>query len=240
MLKIYVCEDNPRLLEAYFQLAKKAILLKDWNIQMGAAASGPGELLSSLPDGEDGGLYFLDIELGAGQNGFELAREIRRKDPKAFLVFLTSHSEWALETFRYRLEAMDFIVKTEDEEALRQRMYACIQSAYERFQAWNVDRDALLNLKSGEKELFLPCSQVLYITSSEIPHHIVLHTLDSLYDVIGSLKEIQTKHPSIWIFCHRSLLVNRNHIREKNLLRRTLLLDNGELLPCSIRSFKEL
>lgn len=240
MLKIYVCEDNPRLLEHYFCLAKRAILLKDWAVQMGCAASTPKELLASLPENGCSGLYFLDIELGAGINGFELANEIRKKDPKAFLVFLTSHSEWALETFRYRLEAMDFIVKTEDEEALRQRMYACIQSAYERFQAWNVDRDALLTLKSGEKELFLPCSQVLYITSSEIPHHVVLHTLDSFYDVIGSLKEIQAKHPSIWIYCSRSLLVNRNHIREKNLLRRTLLLDNGETLPCSIRSFKEL
>ena len=46
-------------------------------------------------------LYLVDIDLGIGMNGLELAGEIRKKDENAQIVFLTSYSEFALEGYEY-------------------------------------------------------------------------------------------------------------------------------------------
>ena len=44
-------------------------------------------------------------------SGLELAVKLREYDPRGFIVFITAHDDMMFETFRYRLEALDYIVK---------------------------------------------------------------------------------------------------------------------------------
>ena len=46
-------------------------------------------------------LYFLDIELGCDENGFDLAAQIRESDKNAQIVFLTSYADYALKGYEY-------------------------------------------------------------------------------------------------------------------------------------------
>lgn len=55
---------------------------------------------------------FLDIEIkGEEKKGLEIAKEIRKKDPHATIVFVTTHSEFMPITFQYKVAALDFIDK---------------------------------------------------------------------------------------------------------------------------------
>ena len=56
-------------------------------------------------------LYLLDINLGNGMSGLELAGQIREKDEKAQIVFLTFYSEFALEGYEYH--PLHYILKSE-------------------------------------------------------------------------------------------------------------------------------
>ena len=57
-------------------------------------------------------LFFLDIEIkGEEKKGLEIAKEIRKKDPHATIVFVTTHSEFMPITFQYKVAALDFIDK---------------------------------------------------------------------------------------------------------------------------------
>ncbi|MBA5760556.1 response regulator, partial [Escherichia coli] len=65
----------------------------------------PFELVSRMPRHQGMGLYFLDIDLGQpDMNGFELAQEIRKFDPRGFIIFITTHAELSYMTFTYKVE----------------------------------------------------------------------------------------------------------------------------------------
>ena len=54
----------------------------------------------------------MDIELGNGMTGLEFGRLLRKTYPNRGLVFLTSHTEFALES--YEIEADQYILKEND------------------------------------------------------------------------------------------------------------------------------
>ena len=52
------------------------------------------------------------------RKGLDIAKEIRKKDPNATIVFVTTHSEFMPVTFKYRVAALDFIDKALNDEFL--------------------------------------------------------------------------------------------------------------------------
>ena len=66
--------------------------------------------------GEEGDLFFVDIELGDGITGLEFGRILRKKYPNRGLVFLTSHKEFAMES--YEIEADQYILKEQMDKRL--------------------------------------------------------------------------------------------------------------------------
>ena len=64
-------------------------------------------------------VYILDIELPDG-NGLELAKEIRKIQERAYIVFLTAYEKYAL--FGYEVRAFHYIIKENMEKKLVQTM----------------------------------------------------------------------------------------------------------------------
>ena len=82
-------------------------------------ASSPDGLLSSLAPKAETAVYFLDIQLHSDIDGIELASMIRQNDPRAFIIFTTTHSETAMTTFRYQVEPLDFLIKDDPQYAVQ-------------------------------------------------------------------------------------------------------------------------
>ena len=84
---------------------------------------------SKLPD-----IYFLDIQLSSkpdDKNGIELANLIRNKQKTAQIIFITTHDELALLTFEYQIEALDYIVKSNEEAKIQTKITQDLEkSAY--------------------------------------------------------------------------------------------------------------
>lgn len=244
MLQIFFCDDNPFQLKLYTELAQKCILLQNWDIKITYSALTPEDLLTRLPSRENTGLYFLDIEFTATpsncQDGFQLANEIRKRDPRCFLVFITSHLERTMEVFQNQLEALDFICKTDDHEVMKQRIFQCIRTAWTRYQLLSQENEHIFKLRQGSVIQFLPCSEIFYIEASEIPHRILLHTVSSVFDTSGHLVDILKEYPNDFLRCNRSTLINARQVKELHLIPRTLLLQDGTALPVSVRCLNEL
>ena len=62
-------------------------------------------------------LAFLDIELGGGMNGLELASRIRDKNPDIMFIFITGDESYAMEAIKH--DAAGYIVKPYSSESLR-------------------------------------------------------------------------------------------------------------------------
>lgn len=89
--------------------------------------SNPRKLYEAIREKGDHQLFFLDIEIqGESRKGLELATEIRQKDPNAVIVFVTTHSEFAPISYKYKVSALDFIDKSVDTEQFKEQIEECI------------------------------------------------------------------------------------------------------------------
>ena len=67
-------------------------------------------------------LYFLDIHIQDNEYcGLEIAQKIREANPYAIIVFITTKSEFASITYRYKVSALDFIDKNLNEDLFRSK-----------------------------------------------------------------------------------------------------------------------
>lgn len=84
MLSIYLCEENEAEMEYFEEIIRKYLLCRDWDIQFVGAFTSPDELLQRVKESKSTGIYFLDVDFGLGEDndGFVLARNIRKCDPR--------------------------------------------------------------------------------------------------------------------------------------------------------------
>ena len=86
---------------------------KETNIPISYKTTGKvREFMEYVEHDEVNQLYFLDIDInGIERKGFEVAQFIRHRNPYAIIVFITSRSEFATLTYKYKVSALDFIDK---------------------------------------------------------------------------------------------------------------------------------
>lgn len=74
-------------------------------------------LLDKMAAGQKYDLYFLDIKI-SDLNGIELAKKIRELQSSAYIVFLTSYTEFALESYDLKIRAYHYIMKDNMKETI--------------------------------------------------------------------------------------------------------------------------
>lgn len=154
MLPVFICEDNRMQRERLTKYIEDYIMVEHFDMKLELSTGDPFELVSRMPTHQGMGLYFLDIDLGQpDMNGFELAQEIRKFDPRGFIIFITTHAELSYMTFTYKVEALDYIIK-DDIDLLHDRVLACMKQAEERISNDKICR-SILRLKCRIRRLFM-------------------------------------------------------------------------------------
>jgi two-component system response regulator AgrA len=234
MIHIYLCEDNKKQLDRWEDIIEKYLIMNPTESKLFCSASKPEDLLSIRRRSSTTGLYFLDIDLQANKNGIELAQEIRKYDPRGYIVFVTTHSEMAVLTFRYKVEAMDFIAK-DDTDTLPEQICSCIQNAERNYKALLDSSNRLLSIKVDKDSLVLDQNDIVAITTGDDSHKLTIHTKTGIRQISGSLKEFHATLNSGFCQCNRSTIVNLKHVLKYSRENAMLLMDNKETYSVSIR-----
>ncbi|MCI9442827.1 MAG: response regulator transcription factor [Ruminococcus sp.] len=239
MLKIYVCEDIEVQRDKIQQVIENIVLMEDLDMELSCVSENPYRILEKVKETKEVGIYFLDIELGTDMTGLTLAQEIRKYDPRGFIIFITTHSEMSYMTFIYKLEALDFILK-DDPEQLGKRVYECILKANQRFASVNNKVQANFSVKVNEKVYTVDYDEILFFETSPNVHKIILHCKNRQMEFLGKIKEIEKEVDERFYRCHRSFLVNKDHIREIDFQKRVIYMVNGDECLLSSRMMKGL
>ena len=239
MLKIYVCEDIEVQRDKIQQVIENIVLMEDLDMELSCVSENPYRILEKVKETKEVGIYFLDIELGTDMTGLTLAQEIRKYDPRGFIIFITTHSEMSYMTFIYKLEALDFILK-DDPEQLGKRVYECILKANQRFASVNNKVQANFSVKVNEKVYTVDYDEILFFETSPNVHKIILHCKNRQMEFLGKIKEIEKEVDERFYRCHRSFLVNKDHIREIDFQKRVIYMVNGDECLISSRMMKGL
>lgn len=237
VLPVYICEDEEQIREAERVYIEKKILIEGYDMEIVACTGSPEELLEALSGEQNRGIYFLDVELrGAFMDGFELGQRIRKKDARGFLIYVTAYQELAFETFRYHLEALDYICK-QDETQMYAGISHCLKVVTERMSEEKGRQQAYVTIKVLDVVRHIPVDEILYFSTTGRTHRIELHTERERLDFIGSMQELEQELGSRFLRIHRGCLVNADQIAGIDGKQKEILLQNGERCTFS-RSMK--
>ena len=235
MLPIYICEDEATIRQHIFShISDYYAFHQELEKPKISVFSDPHGLLASLPAISDMGIYLLDIQLNSDIDGLGLAKAIRRHDPRGFIVFITSHTEYAPKTFKLQVEAFGYINK--DSPKLNSLISITLSKIHERyalFQQGSLDNPRL-EFKCNRHIYYYFANELISIMTTEYSHRIKIFTIDGSMDLSGSLNKIKRSLPaSHFIQCHRSYIINKNHVRSYDTESHTIELSNHMKVPVS-------
>lgn len=239
MLSIFVCEDNEVQRNEITNYIKNYIDMQDYDCKFELASESPNDILDFLQNHtKTNGMYFLDVELNAEINGIVLGAEIRKYDPNAKIVFITTHAELTYLTFLYKVEAMDYIPK-DNRINLQRKITECIDVAIDRHINSVMPNDDVLIVKSGNTDVKLEISKLQFIESSPIPHKLIAHLDNRIVEYYGKIKDLEANSECLYR-CHQSYVVNVKNIEKIDTKKRKVIMVDGEICFVSVRYLKGL
>lgn len=122
-IRITVVEDEEHFAKHLVRCLEEWSRKAEWNVKI-EQYGGAEPLLVRLDSDMLDDVYILDVEMPY-MNGIQLAQCIRRKDPDAYIVFLTAHEEWALQG--YDVQACGYVLKEKYSDKLQRILQEIIE-----------------------------------------------------------------------------------------------------------------
>lgn len=240
MLPVYICEDDAQIRSALKVFLEKQILIQGYDMEVVLCSAHPQEILDAAGQARQRGIYFLDVELkGEALDGFGLGQKIREFDSRGFLIYVTAFKNLAFETFRYHLEALDYIYK-ENPEKMYEGIARCLAVITERVYREVCPQREYFTVRIMDVVKHVPLDEILYFETAGRTHRIELHAVHDRMDFIGSIQELEKQLAGRFLRVHRACLVNLEKIAGLDLKNREIHLDNGEKCIFSRTAKKQL
>ena len=165
--------------------------------------------------------YFLDVMMPR-MDGMTAAQEIRAFDPDAKLVFLTSFSEYAYQS--YRVRAYDYLLKPVQKETLTELL--------DRMRAEEAEAEACIDVQNGRSIFRIPYARLacLEVNQKKLFFYLTDGQVRTIPGTIAGFEAGLLARPE-FIKIHRSYIVNLNQISE--LSPEGCILFSGKNLPVS-------
>ncbi|WP_125606921.1 response regulator transcription factor [Lapidilactobacillus bayanensis] len=237
-MNIFVLEDDLLQREAIAADLQRLAAANHIKIDQFTATSHRDELLAAIAGRDPQQIYFLDLEIkGVRQAGLEVAKAIRAKDNLGTIVFVTTHSEMAPVTFKYKVAALDFVDKDQSEEDFQQQLLTNL--LYVRDQRQTVAEIHYFYFENKTRTVRVPFDEILYFETSEQAHKIVLFTTNQRIEFYANLNAIVRSEPELMLI-QRSCAVNVNRIVSYDKSNMKLTLSDGTEFPVARRKIGKI
>ena len=222
-MEIFVCDDEAVYRDAVINCInrwKKSSGHSDILIKLFSSSE---ELLDYYENYTDVDLIFLDIKIPQEINGIKIARKIREINNKVYIVFITNYDEYVYDG--YEVNALRFLRKPIVDDDI----FFCCSYVYNRICQKQEDSISF-NLKSSR--IVLHYNEIMYIEAQSHTLYICTGGDNDKIKILLKLSDIIKLLPSkLFVYCHRSYIVNVSHIRI--MTKTTLTLNNGIKIPIS-------
>jgi DNA-binding LytR/AlgR family response regulator len=219
MIKIAFCDDEMEVLHQMNELLDRYQVERNEDITY-AAFQSPFELLTEIEKGIRPDILFLDVVM-PGQNGMDVAKEIRQYDTNMKIIFLTSSPEFAVES--YTVGAYFYQLKPIWGESFFRLMDSVLSECEKKKK-----NSLILRSKDGITRVNLQQLEYCEVLGRKLLFHLengaVLESAGSLDDLAGQLMQY-----SNFFRPHRSFLVNMEYIQ--NISSRSIKMVNDAEIP---------
>lgn len=243
---VFICDDDQNQISQTEKIlgAAEMILSDDEEVEFStASATDYMSAIDYLKNHRlDGGIYFLDVELGGDtekDTGFDLASLIKRRDERAQIIFVTSHADLSLITFRRRLGPIDYIVKTSDLDKFRQTMVKTIEVVIYNLHKFNYMKKMTFSYKIGRQTRNVNIDDIIYITTTFTPHKLLIILTTGEMQLLGSINQYAQENPMLEKI-NQSCLANPKNIKAIDLKQHRVLFINDDIEEFSRSNVKKM
>lgn len=212
-MNILICDDEKDFLDILHLHVQE--YMKNRYIPCTITATvDPGSIMQSSKTFD---LAFLDIQM-SGTDGLMLAKELRKRNPKLALFFITNYDQYqddAMDLQAFRFFKKPFNV---------QRLYAGLDKAMEYIDGSYVE--VFFSSNSQQEKILV--DDILYITRAN--RKILMVSKHGSFYTRDTMDQWYEKLPTLFFYLvHKSFLVNLHYVRKYSYSE--LLLDDGTRIP---------
>lgn len=220
-MRIAICDDEEMYRVQLKSVLDKILVNADYEIETFADGNRLEEAYSEAPYD----LVLLDIEMPA-VDGITLARRLRARSEKVFIVFLTGHVEYALEG--YEVNALRYLTKPVDTDKLKEVI---------RYVQDKQGSGRQIIVKEDGEQLLIDIADVMYMESMNQNVRIV--TTKGEHVIRYNIGDFEQQLAGDGFFrIHRGYLVALAKV--KKLAKSDVIMEDGTALPVSRSNIKPL
>ena len=221
MIRVAICDDETVFLDKAMEMLEEYEKTREETFEA-HAFSVSSELLDRIEAGDIYDIYLLDIYM-PGVSGMSLATELRSRDIKCPVIFLTSSTDHALEAFG--VDATHYLLKPYTREHFFSAMDKAMQSL------WLPQRNSVV-LKVDNAYRSFSTGEILFCESEDKYQRIYLENGENLLVRMTTAELFGTLEPfSSFCRCGRAHILNLNQIGK--VTPTGAILKNGIRIPLS-------
>nr|WP_297703960.1 LytTR family DNA-binding domain-containing protein [uncultured Butyrivibrio sp.] len=221
--KIAICDDT--------EIDRNFIkdIVTDWANKSGVKPdihmfSSAEEFLFEYEDCKDYQILLLDIEMGQ-MDGVSLAKELRKTNDSAQIVFITGYSDYIAEG--YEVSALHYLMKPVREEKLSEVLDRAVSKL-------GKDEKALM-LESGGETNLVPIYRIRFIDVRG--NYTTVHA-DKEYTIKKTLSDVEKELDERFYRVGRSCIVNLTQISK--VTKTDFFFNSGETVPLPRGSYEKV
>jgi len=218
MLNFVICDDNLNIVKKLKEMLELLFIKHDIDAKVSFCTHDPKSVLEyekeNIVD-----VLILDINLNSDMSGIDLAQEIRKKNKKVYLIFLTGHLEYSL--IAYSVKTFDYLPKPITLERLEVTLNRLLDDLS------NTSNNRFIRL---DKKTIINQKEINYIKRDGMK--LVFCTNSGEYETYNSFNKIENLLPENFVRCHKSYMANTENIININTNNNTIVFNND--LSCDI------
>lgn len=222
-MRIAICDDSVRDAELICALLREHFEKNGFVGELYTFSS--GEALTQAFAAGPFDVVFLDIYMG-GINGLETAQRLRETDRDFSLVFITTSKDHALDAFP--LGTNDYVVKPVRREE--------IDRAFARCRDVFLKNGRFIEVMSNRMKQKIPLNKIQFM--EVYGKEVFIHTSAATIKAALPLDELEKMVTGTFLRCHRSYIVNLNHVEA--IGQDDFRMRDGSLVPLRQRGRAEL
>lgn len=230
MINFVLVEDNNLHRKNTEKIILKYMMKNKYNFNIFSYDKETEELINHIKNNDENNIYILDFEL-PNTNALDLARIIRKSDWRSPIIILTAHGGMAFESFKQRLQILDFISKQyKAEENLIESFNICMKQ-------FNLSKSLKLNYNYTDYNI--PFNKILYICRDTVERKLLIVTENSEYKIRLNMKDIINMLPKTFKYSHKACIVNIDKVEAFDWKNYEIYFSNGTKTNLLSRTHKK-
>lgn len=211
-MQIAICDDEKNIRE----LISEKVLKQFPEAEVDFYSSGDELLLAGkLID-----ILFLDIQM-SGKNGMETARELRKKNKKTIIIFVTATEEYVFQAFD--VGAFHYIVKPIEDKKFTEVLYNAVDELKVLDTYTLAQEERYMMINNGGVHIKVTIDDIVY--AEVFNRKVVIHKLNETIEYYGKMSDLEAVAGENFFRPHRAYLINFKYVEKYDAS--TIYLEKG-------------